>query len=299
MALINTYKRENYWLTKDQKIDIVKKYMVDGLSTVKLGKEYNINSSAIWGILKRRGIKMRKCNATVTSRKYSLNQDFFNQIDTPEKAYFLGWLYADGCHQEKTGKIILGLQEQDVDVLKKLNQFINSNRPLFYSVRKDNSGYENRQNCYILNICSRKLSDSLIKLNCRNNKSLTLDFPNFEQVPNNLIHHFVQGFWEGDGCFSYGIRKDTGYLNQTVSFISTISFCDILNAIIEKQLGFKFISTPYIKHAALKNISTCGSQNIMKFMNWIYKDAPYKLQRKSNKYLEWKNERQKRGLPIF
>jgi len=47
--------------------------------------------------------------------KYSTNQILMNNIDTEEKAYWLGFFYADAYNKESTGQIIIELQERDKD----------------------------------------------------------------------------------------------------------------------------------------------------------------------------------------
>lgn len=49
--------------------------------------------------------------------------------------------------------------------------------------------------------------EDLIKQGCIPNKSLVLTFPNKHQVPENLINHFIRGYFDGDGSISYGIRE--------------------------------------------------------------------------------------------
>ena len=57
--------------------------------------------SVIYGILKRKGIEShRKCSLTdeqrLNRRKYNVNDSYFEKIDTEHKAYWLGFIYADG-----------------------------------------------------------------------------------------------------------------------------------------------------------------------------------------------------------
>ena len=53
-------------------------------------------------------------------RKYKINEKFFSTIDTQEKAYVLGLLYADGYVNKLHTCITLALSEKDADILKKI-----------------------------------------------------------------------------------------------------------------------------------------------------------------------------------
>ena len=73
------------------------------------------------------------------ANKYTFNKDYFERIDSKDKAYFLGLLYADGCNSISATKqhhtIVLNLQEKDKDILDIFNKYINSNKPLTYRPR--------------------------------------------------------------------------------------------------------------------------------------------------------------------
>lgn len=60
-------------------------------SSTELSKELNISASTIAGFWRREGLKGKK------RRVYHYNEHYFQNIDAPEKAYWLGFLAADGC----------------------------------------------------------------------------------------------------------------------------------------------------------------------------------------------------------
>lgn len=53
---------------------------------------------------------------------------------------------------------------------------------------------------YRLACYSKKSYTDLINKGCGINKSLILKFPDETQVPQNLISHFIRGYFDGDGC---------------------------------------------------------------------------------------------------
>jgi len=51
-------------------------------------------------------------------RKYSLNENYFDEIDTSNKAYILGFLYADGYNNRINNTVVLSLFKQDREILE-------------------------------------------------------------------------------------------------------------------------------------------------------------------------------------
>lgn len=63
--------------------------------------------------------------------KYNINKDYFRIIDSNEKPYFLGLMYADGYVSERS--IVLSLQEGDKLILEKFKKSIEYNGPIRFS----------------------------------------------------------------------------------------------------------------------------------------------------------------------
>ena len=51
--------------------------------------------------------------------KINFNRNFFSKINTQEKAYWLGFMYADGCNQPEFTRASIQLAISDIDHLKK------------------------------------------------------------------------------------------------------------------------------------------------------------------------------------
>jgi len=85
-------------------VDIVKKQIIDdylsGINNKELCKKYSKSRSYIQKLLKKNGISLRKgCEVT---KKYHINENFFEEIDNENKAYILGLIFADGCISNKS-----------------------------------------------------------------------------------------------------------------------------------------------------------------------------------------------------
>lgn len=126
-----------------------------------------------------------------------LNESYFDEIDTPNKAYILGFLYADGYNNRINNSIVLSLSKEDREILEKISKEVGSNKPLFESdyVNK-NDGTE--RHMLILTMASKHMCEALEKWGLTQNKTFTITFPDF--LREDLIPHFVRGYFDGDGC---------------------------------------------------------------------------------------------------
>ncbi len=167
----------------------------------------------------RQCIKMYKENT-----KYSFDESYFENVDTPEKAYWLGFIAADGCIAKgKTGgsyRLRMCVEGKDVQHLEKFKRAINSDHKL-YCYKKRNS--------YELSIFSKKVFLDLIKYNITPKKSLTLEYPS--NLPRELDRHFIRGYFDGDGTVflhksKYGSELCVGFCSGSFKFL--VSLLDIL-----------------------------------------------------------------------
>ena len=110
-------------------------------------------------------------------KKYYYNENYFSRIDSEKKAYFLGFLFADGCVRQRYRpdrnkplySLILKLHKKDIDILRKLLIALgNSNIPIVK---------EKGTNCYKITVNSKTLCEDLISHGCVPRKSLILKFP--------------------------------------------------------------------------------------------------------------------------
>ena len=135
-----------------------------------------------------------------------------------------------------------------------------------------------------LRVYNKKIVNDLIKLGVINKKSLNEVFPS---IPNTLHRHFIRGYFDGDGCFSYWYSKD-GRLNCSASILSGKKLSDSLKSIIEKELDIYIGQNNNSKNKKLyKTVAT--NNNSVKLMNWIYKDSHIHLDRKYIKFQEYLN----------
>lgn len=237
-----------------------------GKSLTQIGKELNVNRKRLSRDFKKLGI-----NIIQNGQKHIYNYNIFKQIDTEEKAYWLGFLYADGYVNIDKG-IELTLQESDYEHLKKFRNFIGD--------ETIDITYKESVNAYRVSIYSKEIAQDLINLGCVQAKSLILQFPTEEQVPNHLIHHFMRGYFDGDGCVYYSHGQ------LAFSILGTSEFLDkyeeyVLNS-MEREKSTRRLHDKRLMNNT-ESIQYTGNVQCGKWFNFLYNNATIYLQRKYNK----------------
>ena len=192
----------------------------------------------------------------------------FEKIDTEDKAYWLGFLYADGSVGSKENKIELSLAEQDLHHIEKFRDFISINNKISYREKTKSYRYSFR---------SESCKQDLVNQGCVPKKSLILKYPTYDQVPKHLMKHFIRGYFDGDGwftntesCFQVGIIGTEDFIKGFLDNIDDIIF------ICRRELGAKrYVFGAY--------------QDVLNFLNWIYQGATVYLDRKYEYYLDFIN----------
>lgn len=244
-----------------------------GKPIIQLAKELKRGQTTIRRLLENHNIPIiSKRNQTGEIHK---SKELFKKIETEADAYWLGMLYADGSIRER-GDIILDLKASDIDTIKAFRDYCGENR-----IREQRRKYNDKiYISYAYSHYNKKTVDNLIKLGCYPNKSLILKCPTEEQVPQHLFHHFVRGYFDGDGS----IRWKKSYKdNRPHSDITILGTEEFLEGIC-KRMKWKY------KHLYVSgkifSVRWGTQEEIKKIANDIYKDATIYMKRKYDIYKE-------------
>lgn len=259
--------------------EIIYKYSFGNYNMKMLSKEYNISILFIKKALQNNKIEVRRSG---TPRLYKVNDYYFDEIDSEEKAYFLGFLYADGSISKDMNCVSMNLQVGDKEILQKLNDLVQPERPLWFRNNqrvRDGETRRGTKDQFCMSIRSKRIPQMLEKWGCAHNKTYKhMEFPSF--LSSELIPHFIRGFLDGDGCIYKGL----------VSFTGRFEFLKGLKAITEKEIELiGDIRNYYPISNEFGRFIFSGKKRSLQFLNWIYKDATIYMERKFQKYLEAKN----------
>jgi len=197
-------------------------------------------------------------------QKYTCDYNYFKTVDTEEKAYWLGFLMADGCVHNK--RLSLELQEKDLSHLKLFKDNISSTHPITYLKPREKFPGSYSNPAYRFRISSPILANDLDKQGMHPNKTFTACFPNLQT---NLVNHFIRGLLDGDGCVHLNKDKNSKF----VYFLGTENI--IINII--KHIGIDKNYQPYGKIYRVKY----GSLNHIKYLyEYLYNNSTVFLKRK-------------------
>ena len=214
-------------------------------------------------------------------RTHTHNTEYFKQIDNEEKAYWLGFIAADGYLNKRGNTVGICLDINDSSHLEKFKTSIQYTGNIF--IRKSQFSKEHRiTEKSVIEIYSRELSKDIEKYGLDYNKSHSLSV--ISNIPKELVNHFVRGVFDGDGCFFFSkgtTPKHKGSpgitITGTKNFLEFI--CEFIPDVPKSLQHDKRTEGTYILY--LKSI-----KRYRRFTDFIYKNATVSLDRKFKKHQE-------------
>ena len=189
--------------------------------------------------------------------KNSFN-NYFETIDTPDKAYYLGLIVADGSlidfgkdkgYEKKT--LSLELTESDSYIIDKF---------LKYSGIKCKI-YSNNKSTKSIKVNSSKIYDDLVNLKVYPNKSyIGTCFPD---ISKELYSHFIRGYFDGDG-----IANKHGY----IGFCGSLELLTDIKKHLIKELKLNDVKITYNKQNGIYYVQWSAKENCKTLFNYLYKD---------------------------
>ena len=272
---LNLYKKEVPW--EDWELEFVRNNCMT-MTRREISEYLNRSPNAIQVKAARMGFK---------KYPYYCNYHYFDEIDTEEKAYWLGFITADGWISKNdignAGVIGIELQHNDINHLRKFNKSINGNYKITDRWRTCpiSANPDKLNHMCMIRIFSIAMYDSLEKLGFSNNKSYDFFIPNMR---NDLVRHYLRGYFDGDGCFCLSNKSfGVGFITASMSLKDgIINICKNANIEVHDYSYVNEYKTIMYTPQATKN-----SEKI-KLLDYMYKDATIYLDRKYKKYLKAK-----------
>ncbi|MCK9429171.1 MAG: hypothetical protein M0R17_04145 [Candidatus Omnitrophica bacterium] len=208
-------------------------------------------------------------------KKYTLNENYFNKIDTENKAYILGFIYADGSINRASNSFTVGLAAKDIEIL----EFIKS------ELKYSGSICHNKKGSIILTITSKVIKNDLIKLGIIPNK--TYESKSLPTIDNNLISHMMRGFFDGDGSIYKTMNKK--HIEYSANFTNNYNVLEIIKNWLYAN---NILSTTIRYRRGISNKFACmldikGNNNIEKLYKLFEINKYFSLSRKRNRFNEF------------
>lgn len=228
----------------------------------------------------------------VATRKNFFNEHYFKEIDTEDKSYWLGFLMADGYvtrtspNEPSPNRLGLGISESDREHLDKFIQAINYHG----NVIIDRSGgtYGSDTPLNVLHLNSRVICNDIISHGCKPNKT---GYSSLPDLSDELMPHFIRGYFDGDGSISVYYQKDhrnPKYADRMKQEFAITSDFNIISQI--QQILVEQCSLPETKLKSYKRTESAvsvrygGKQQVLRIYYYLYQNATVYLQRKYDKF---------------
>ncbi|WP_214518267.1 LAGLIDADG family homing endonuclease [Staphylococcus pseudintermedius] len=266
--------------TNEQKEHIFNLHYEHKVAIPYIALKFKVNHETIRALFKKSGKEI--FNYTTYKRIYKVNHNYFDKIDSEDKAYWLGMLYADGTMIEKQNTVKLSLQGLDVITIDMFRKALNSDYPFEYYINNKAGSYgtDESQMC-ALKVRSEQLFNSLLKLGCVPRKTENLTFPSDEIVPRRYLKDFIRGFTDGDGSINY--CKPNNKRHYTIEWGGTES---MLKGILEYVLSIGISTNAKVRknknHRFMHKLQFSGNELAPKIINHLYDGANSFMFRKKN-----------------
>lgn len=227
----------------------------------------------VYNFFKKMGWKR---SGKITKRRYHVNDNYFNVINTEEKAYILGFICADG-HVDHSN-LQFEIAEKDIDILNKIKKALNSSHPIKTIVKNNPYNKSSRKIIKMakLRINSVYLVAPLINMGLGGNKTYTLNSRILKYIPKFLMRDFLRGYFDGDGNVFFGKRYSSGIKYN-------INICGNKNFLLGSYQKYyptnnKLYKDLYSKQCYTWKISC--KQKVIGFLNYLYYNSSIFLSRK-------------------
>lgn len=207
---------------------IIKLYK-KGKTSTEIARLFDCEGQTITRILNKNNVKIRGPRDRF-ERKYSLDERYFQNIDTPIKAYFLGWAMSDGCvtYDVTNGcRYKLKIKADDIEILKKFKDELK-----YYAPISTDTSKKRKHPAKSVIVYSVAFVEDLISHGVIPNKSTIMTMP--IGVPAELEGHFIRGYFDGDGSVTFA-HKGTNYLK--IEFCGNIAMMEWIAESIERNTG--------------------------------------------------------------
>lgn len=237
-----------------------------GTTEKEISVKFDISLRQYYNLLKLNNVERK--NKVV---RYNFDEDYFESIDTEDKAYFLGFIVADGCISDKTNTI--KIIQKEIDILYEFKKYINSDGGIFTSKNKNISSFS---------VSSAKTKNDLEKLGIHSNKTMVVKYPG---IPDNLQNHFMRGVFDGDGCITLRTDKRDNQQRGQVNICS--GSYDFIKDYYDKLVLFANLSGRNkirCPKGTYHVVDWGGLSDVENIYNFLYKDSTIYLKRKKETF---------------
>lgn len=267
-------------------------YVVQNMSLEKIGKTFGVGEAKVKKWLLESNIPLRG-----RTSKYMFNENYFDDIDTEEKAYWLGFVWCDASVIQSGTNLALKVSLSEVDDahLYKLKKAFDAEQPISYY---KTTGFESKNrearlllsNSYLGGVLREKYG----MIPHRNDPSLLID-----AIPKHFIRHFLRGVYDADGSLTLYHVQEKDCKNPTMKMCLQIYTNEKLIDFIQEhfvEVGLRVGKTKTIKRhkdrdGSSTGLNISGTNQAVRILEYLYEGSNIYLDRKYEKFLEMQEAR--------
>lgn len=259
---------------------LYQKHYVEKMNITQMASLAQCGVDSIRNNMYKHGVPISMEIVNQSKTKYHQNDNYFSSIDTEEKAYWLGFIIADGCITDHNGLDLTIVQSiSSKHHLEKFTKAIESNRCIEeYSTTLSETA-KTYPMCRIT-IRSKKICEDLISLGVTPRKSMMEKFPSIKKE---FTPHLIRGIFDGDGSFSCGTRMRRNEPYASFNIVGSYELLSGISSLVSEAIGIKM---NVLKKQNIYVIRTTNHR-ASRVMDWMYHNATVYLERKKAKQQEW------------
>lgn len=247
------------------------KEFISGTPIQLVMEKYNVSYASVYNTIKRNNLEYRYPG----NRRIQFNTRYFMTLDDEHKAYWIGFLFADGSIQRTDKKVLqpnrlsLSVNEQDVSVIEKFADDIDmshDNIRHYYARQGYKPGNFACVYCNSVDMVNDLISHGFTLL--KKDRSI------LPCLPKELQNHFVRGYFDGDGSIS----------SSEFNITSEGNIVPLIYEILVKECSLSRTKISYTKNSY--RIRWGGRDSMEKIGTYLYENATVYLERKFVKFCD-------------
>ena len=252
--------------------NVLESYIQAGYNSRKVCELLHIGKSTLFKNLKQFGLSFSD------HKWFDIYK--FDTIDSEEKAYWLGFLFADGYVCGYHNQLEVSLKSDDIDHLLKFKTFLEDKRDdSIIKISKVNLNDKQFERCRYI-VGDKHFHEELINKGCIPNKSLILKFPDINIFKSEeLVFDFIRGYIDGDGCLTISRGRPYIYVDGSKDFLT-----GLMDFIPE----FKIVPNRNKNHCTIR----ANTKESLEIYKKLYSNSTIYLDRKYNKFAPFCKERE-------
>lgn len=252
-------------MKKEELLDILKQNK--GITIKNLCNKYDLSYKAVSKMIRVYNYTQYITKTDWITKSPSIS---LNKIDSPEKAYCVGFIGGDGCINHKN-QVSISLSIKDKCILDFIQKTIGGEVSTDLRYIKKQRKFPNASLSKVI-VDIKKFYGGRLK----EDRSLP-------HVSKSLEKYLLLGFFDAEGCITWGYRKDRNRLWQKISFTSKYDLLISIQKILTKVNISTSIRPKQNEKCYVLEFSS--RKDVINFCDWLYSDLQFiVLKRKFDNY---------------